>query len=156
MFLNETCKDAMNIKEFIDSIQVTIEDVEYSGAHGFAEGVARVFLRELNKLDVCKRPIHCTDVKREVFHIKGENNTWMNERSMIFKIINMITRKNMFALKDWGEANPMTKNMQSAIHDRFVSLQIACIGPYDDKVEQKEFNKIIAKIAKATMVDKKR
>jgi ribosomal protein L44E len=154
-FLNETCKDAMNINEFIDSIKVSFEDVEYSGAHGFAEGLSRIFLRELNKLDVCKRPIHCSDVKREVFHIKDENNSWENERHLIFKIINLITRKNMFILKDWSEANPLCRDTQTAIHDRFVQLQIACIGPYDDEVEQKEYNKIIAKVAKATAIKKR-
>jgi hypothetical protein len=154
-FLNETCKDAMNIKEFIDSIQVSFEDVEYSGMHGFTEGMSRIFIRELNKLDVCKRPIHCTDVKREVFHIKDENNSWENERHLIFKIINLITRKNMFILKDWSEANPLCKNTQTAIHDRFVQLQIACLGPYDDEVEKQEYGKIISKVAKATAVDKK-
>jgi hypothetical protein len=154
-FLNETCKDAMNIKEFIDSIQVSFEDVEYSGMHGFTEGMSRIFIRELNKLDVCKRPIHCTDVKREVFHIKDENNSWENERHLIFKIINLITRKNMFILKDWSEANPLCKNTQTAIHDRFVQLQIACLGPYDDEVEKQEYGKIISRVAKATAVDKK-
>jgi len=153
-FLNETCKDAMNIKEFIDSIKVSFEDVEFSGMHGFTEGVSRIFLRELNKLDVCKRPIHCSDLKREVFHIKNENNTWENERSLIFKIINLITRKNMFILKDWSEANPLCMDTQTAIHDRFVQLKIACFGPYDNEVEEKEFNKIIAKVAKATVIDK--
>jgi hypothetical protein len=155
-FLNETCKDAMNIDEFIDSIEVSFEDVEYSGKHGFAEGISRIFVRELNKLEVCKRPIHCSDLKREVFHIKTKDSRWENEQTLIFKMINLITRKNMIILKDWGEANPLTKNMQSAIHDRFVLLQIACIGPYDDKVEKKEFSKIISKIAKATVIDKKR
>jgi len=154
-FLNETCKDAMNINEFIDSIKVSFEDVEYSGMHGFTEGMSRIFLRELNKLDVCKRPIHCTDLKREVFHIKGENNSWENERSLIFKIINLITRKNMFILKDWSEANPLCMNTQTKIHDRFVKLKIACFGPYDNEVEKKEFNKIIAKVAKATAINKK-
>jgi hypothetical protein len=154
-FLNETCKDAMNIKEFIDSINVSIEDVEYSGKYGFTEGMSKIFLRELNKLDVCKRPIHCSDLKREVFHIKGENNAWENERSMIFKIINLITRKNMFILKDWSEANPQCMDTQTAIHDHFVKLKIACMGPYDNDVELKEFNKIISKIAKATVINKK-
>ena len=155
VFLNETCKDAMNITEFIDSISVNFEDVEYSGKYGFTEGVSRIFLRELNKLDVCKRPIHCSDLKREIFHIKTKDSCWENERSLIFKIINLITRKNMFILKDWSEANPLCMNTQTAIHDRFVKLKIACFGPYDDKVEQKEYNKIIAKIAKATTIDKK-
>jgi hypothetical protein len=154
-FLNETCKDAMNIHEFIDSIKVSFEDVEYSGKYGFTEGVSRIFLRELNKLDVCKRPIHCSDLKREVFHIKTKDACWENERHLMFKVINLITRKNMFILKDWSEANPLCKDTQTAIHDRFVQLQIACIGPYDNDVEQREFNKIIAKVAKATAIDKK-
>jgi hypothetical protein len=153
-FLNETCKDAMNIKEFIDSLTVSFDDVEYSGIYGFTEGMSRIFVRELNKLDVCKRPIHCSDVKREVFHIKDENNSWENERHLMFKMINLIIRKNMFILKDWSEANPQCMDTQTAIHDRFVKLQIACIGPYDNEVEEKEFNKIISKVAKATMIDK--
>jgi hypothetical protein len=154
VFLNETCKDAMNIDEFIDSIQVNFEDIEYSGIHGFTEGLSRIFLRELNKLDVCKRPIHCSDLKREVFHIKGCDNSWENERNLIFKMIKMITKKNMFMLRDWKEAHPECMNIDLPIHEKFVKISLGCMGPYDNDVEMKEFNKIISKVAKATAIQK--
>ena len=104
-FLNETCKDAMNIKDFVASLQLQLHDLEYAGENGYAAGITNIILRELKQLDVCKRPIHCSDLKREVLHIK-EDNKWERERNHFIRAIKELTRKNVCLLQEWREAHP--------------------------------------------------
>jgi hypothetical protein len=153
-FLNETCKDAMNIKEFIDSLQVHFQDLEYNGENGYAAGISNIFLRELNKLDVCKRPIHCSDSKREVFHIKNEDS-WEKERELLIKCIKQITKKNVILLADWRDAHPGCMNLDNKINDKYNKINCETMGPYLDDEELKCFNKIISSVAKATVIQKK-
>jgi hypothetical protein len=153
-FLNETCKDAMNIKEFIDSLQVHFKDLEYNGENGYAAGISSIFLRELNQMDICKRPIHCSDAKREVFHIKNEDG-WEKERELIIKCIKQITKKNVILLADWRDAHPGCMNLDNKINDKYNKINCETMGPYLDDEELRCFNKIISNIAKATVIDKK-
>jgi hypothetical protein len=153
VFLNETCKDAMNIKDFIDSLQVHFQDLEYNGVNGYAAGISNIFLRELQKLDVCKRPIHCSDVKREVFHIKNEDG-WEKERELLIKCIKQITRKNIVLLADWRDAHPGCMDLDNKINDKYNKINCETLGPYLDAEEEKCFNKIISKVAKATVINK--
>ena len=153
-FLNETCKDAMNIKDFIDSLQVHFQDLEYNGENGYADGISKIFLRELNQLDICKRPIHCSDVKREVFHIKNENS-WEKERELIIRCIKQITKKNVILLADWRNAHPGCMDLHNKINDKYNKINCETMGPYLDDEELKCFNKIISNVAKATIIDKK-
>ena len=153
-FLNETCKDAMNITEFIDSIQIHFKDLEYTGENGYAAGISNIFLRELNQLDVCKRPIHCSDAKREVFHIKS-NDSWEKERELLIKCIKQITRKNVILLADWRTAHPGCMNLDNKQNNKYNKINSGVLGSYLDEEEQKDFNKIIASVAKATIIKKK-
>jgi hypothetical protein len=154
LFLNETCKDAMNIKDFIDSLQVHFKDLEYNGENGYAAGISNIFLRELNQLDVCKRPIHCSDAKREIFHIKNEDS-WDKERELLIKCIKQITRKNVILLADWREAHPGCMDLHNKQNDQYNKINCETLGPYLDDEELKCFNKIISNVAKATVIDKK-
>ena len=99
-FLNETCKDAMNITDFVNSLQIQFSDLEKVGELGYAEGISRIFMKGLKALDVCKRPIHCTDLKREIVHIKN-NNKWEKEISLLQKAIKIITNNNINKITDW-------------------------------------------------------
>ena len=153
-FLNETCKDAMNIKDFIESIQVHFKDLEYTGENGYAAGISNIFLRELNQLDVCKRPIHCSDAKREVFHIKNEDS-WEKERELLIRCIKQITRKNVILLADWREAHPGCMDLHNRQNDKYNKINSGVLGSYLDEEEEKDFNKIIASVAKATIIKKK-
>jgi hypothetical protein len=154
-FLNETCKDAMNIKDFIESLQVHFKDLEYNGENGYAAGISNIFLRELNQLDICKRPIHCSDVKREVFHIKNEDS-WEKERELLIRCIKQITKKNVILLADWREAHPGCMDLHNKINDKYNKINCETMGPYLDNEELKCFNKIISSVAKATVIDKKK
>jgi hypothetical protein len=154
LFLNETCKDAMNITDFIDSLQVHFNDLEYNGENGYAAGISKIFLRELNQLDICKRPIHCSDVKREVFHIKNKD-CWEKERELLIKCIKQITKKNVILLSDWREAHPGCMDLYNKHNDQYNKINCETMGPYLDHEELRCFNKIISNIAKATVIDKK-
>ena len=154
VFLNEKCKDAMNITDFIDSLQPHFKDLEYNGENGYAAGISKIFLRELNQLDICKRPIHCSDVKREIFHIKNQD-TWEKERALLIKCIKQITRKNVILLADWREAHPGCMDLHNNQNDKYNKINCETMGPYLDEEELKCFNKIISNVAKATVIDKK-
>ena len=100
-FLNDTCKDAMNINDFIDSIEVTVEDLKYLGKNGYVEGITKLIMDNLEQLDVTKRPLHCSDLKREIIHIK-DNNVWDKEdknREKIKRVLIDIKRSNTIALE---------------------------------------------------------
>ena len=144
----------MNLSDFIDSIKVKFEDIEYTGENGFAAGVSRIFLQELNKLEICKRPIHCSDVKREIFHIKDQNS-WEKERKLLVKVIQQITRKNIVLLVDWRLAHPGCMEYKNIMNNKYDKINGECLGPYKDHEELRDYNRIIANVAKATMIHKK-
>jgi len=154
-FLNETCKDAMNIYQFMESIQIQLDDLDYTGENGYVAGVSRIFLRELKKLDVCKRPIHCTDVKREVFHVKNKDNHWGKERNLLITAIKEITRKNVVHLNEWREAYPGCMDYFNKKNNQYLKIQSEILGSADSEEDLKFYNKIISTVAKETMLDKK-
>jgi hypothetical protein len=110
-FLNETCKDAMNIQDFIDSIRVTFEDLNTIGNVGFVNGLSDIFIKQLRDLDVEKRPIHCTDSKRDTIYLK-EKDSWNKDdkdKTRLKQIIEKIEYKNVAALHNWCNENPDSK-----------------------------------------------
>jgi len=110
-FLNETCKDAMSIREFIENIRITFEDLITIGNTGFVNGVSDILIKQLNDLDVNKRPIHCTDAKRETIYLK-EDAAWNKddkEKTKLKQMIEKIEYKNVAALRDWCNENPDAK-----------------------------------------------
>jgi len=152
-FLNETCKDAMNITDFVNSLQIQFSDLEKVGELGYAEGISRIFMRGLKALDVCKRPVHCTDLKREIVHIKN-NNKWEKEISLLQKAIKIITNNNINKITDWKNAHPGCTDGENKLNDKYCKILYESMGPIDEEQEQKDFSKIIRNIAKCTVVDK--
>jgi len=156
VFLNEKCKDALNISEFVNSLQLQIQDLENTGEYGFAEGISRVFMRGLKELDIYKRPIHCSDLKREIIHVKSDNK-WEKEgsdRATLKKAIKQIANKNICMIPEWKKANPGCDKYDSRKNDKYLKLMVQSMGPTDEKDEEKEFNKIIRFVAKETVIDK--
>jgi len=152
-FLNETCKDAMNITDFVNSLQIQFSDIEKVGELGYAEGISRIFMRGLKALDVCKRPIHCTDLKREIVHIKN-NNQWEKEISLLQKAIKIITNNNINKITDWKNAHPGCTDGENKLNDKYCKIMYESMGPIDEEQEQRDFSKIIRNIAKCTVIDK--
>jgi hypothetical protein len=129
-FLNEQCKDALNIMDFIEQIQLKIADLDMVGRVGYTEGISKLFIRGLKELDVFKRPIHCSDLKREVLYVK-DKNAWEKDNSEKKKMktaIKFIAAKNFKQLNDWKEENPDSEDTDSKKHMDYHQIIINSMG----------------------------
>ena len=155
LFLNETCKDAMNIMDFVDSIKLQLSDLENVGKLGYVEGISNIIVKNLNDLDVTERPIHCTDKKRETIYIKDENK-WEKEnedKHKIKKVIKNVANKNIRLLQKFKEVHPDCGKSTSNFSDQYNKIIIEAMGGSGDNDSEKE-EKIIQKIAKNVTIDK--
>jgi hypothetical protein len=155
VFLNETCKDAMNIKEFVDSVQLELADLEKVGKSGYIEGISSIIIKNLNALDVEKRPIHCTDNKREVIYVKDENK-WEKEEDnnpKLRKMIKAIAHKNICMFKKFREKYPDCDRGESKKSSVFNTIVYESMGGKGDDEAAKD-TKIIHKISKHVGIDK--
>ena len=151
-FLNETCKNAMNITDFVDSIKLQLSDFMNIGEVGFIEGISNIIVKNLNSLDETVRPIHCTDQKRETFYVKDEN-IWEKEeddRNRLKKMIKSVAYKNEKLMKSYKENYPDYNDPESKRSDQYSKMVIEAM---DSKDESRE--KIIKNISKATVIKSK-
>ena len=154
-FLNETCKDALNIMDFVDSIKLQLCDLENVGKLGFVDGISKIIVQNLNSLDENMRPVHCTDTKREVMYVKDEDK-WEKENDnnpKIRKVIKHVTHKNTKLLKDFKTKYQGCEKSDSQYSDKYDKLIIEAFGGKGDNDEEKE-NKIIKNIAKNVNIEK--
>jgi len=154
-FLNETCKDAMSITDFVNSIKLQLTDLENVGKIGYVEGISNIINTNLKALDITQRPIHCSDKKREVLYIKDENK-WEKEdydKKKIRKAIKQIAHKNSMLISKFKEVYPDCGKSISKYSDQYNKLIIEAMGGSGDNDVDKE-NKIIKNIAKTTLIDK--
>ena len=150
-FLNETCKNAMNITDFVDSIKLQLNDLIDVGEVGYVEGISKIIVKNLNNLDETIRPIHCTDKKRETMYIKdeGEWNKEDDNKTKLKKVINKVADKNIRLLPAFREKYPEYKNSSSKVSDKYDKMVIEVMETDNDKKE-----KIIKKISNATIINK--
>jgi Txe/YoeB family toxin of Txe-Axe toxin-antitoxin module len=153
-FLNETCKDAMNIMDFVESIQLQLSDLEKVGEIGYVEGISNIIVKNLNALDVTQRPVHCTDKKRETIYIKDEDK-WEKdeEKNKIRKVIKKVATKNARLIQKFKEKHPDYNEYHSKYSTQYHKLIIESFGGSGDNDLEKE-DKIIRNIAKNIVVDK--
>jgi len=155
VFLNETCKDAMNIMDFVDSLKIQLTDLENVGKLGFVEGISNIIVKNLKALDVHKRPVHCSDSKREVMYIKDEDK-WEKENEdklKLRKVIKKIAHKNSRLIPQFKEKHPDCGKSDSKFADQYNKLIIEAMGGSGNEDIDNE-NKIIKKIAKEVIIDK--
>ena len=155
VFLNEHCKDAMNIMDFVDSLKLQLADLEIVGKLGYVEGISNIIVKNLKALDVHKRPVHCSDSKREVMYIKDEDK-WEKEneeKNKLRKVIKKIANKNSRLLPQFKEKHPDCGKSDSKYSDQYNKLIIEAMGGSGDNDLEKE-DKIIRKIAKEVTIDK--
>jgi len=155
VFLNETCKNAMNITDFVDSLQLQLSDLEKVGEIGYIEGISSIIIKKLNTLDVTERPIHCTDKKRETMYIKDEDK-WEKEDEKhvkMHKMVRKVANKNINLISEFQQLHPDWKKCSSKYSDQFNKIVIESMGGKGDNDYEKE-EKIIKKIAKEVFVDK--
>ena len=150
-FLNETCKDAMNIQEFLENIRITFQDLLMIGNSGFVNGVSDIFIKQLRDLEITKRPLHCTDIKRETIHFK-EDDIWNKDNTDNSKLKNIISKveyKNVVALKQWCNENPdaFVNNTDNNLLKDKIYLQTL-------QGDERSREKIIKNISKEIIIDK--
>ena len=154
-FLNETCKDAMNIMDFVDSIKLQLSDLESVGKLGYIEGISKIIVSNLNSLDETKRPVHCADSKREVMYVKDDNK-WEKEsadKTKLRNAIKRVTQHNTKLLKEFRIKYPGCDKSDSKYSTKYDKLTLEAFGGKGDDYEGKE-NKIIRNIAKNVIIDK--
>jgi hypothetical protein len=155
-FLNETCKDAMNINEFVSSIKVNLEELENTGRQGYIEGISSIILKRLNKLEQHFRPLHCSDLKREVFYIK-ENNEWKKEnenKTILTKAIKVISNENMKQIKCWRDKYPDCTDADSKKNNLYLKIVSNSMNGSTMDESSKNIEKIISNVAKEVIINK--
>jgi len=152
VFLNETCKNAMNFSDFVNNIQISYEDLENNARLGFVNGISKIFLDNLNQLDISERPIHCTDVKRETMYIK-DDNTWTKhtDDSKLQKAIQSVSYNSMGKLAKWKQENPDYTNADSEFSQRCLVIQKNTLAGSERGVY---YPKVIHVLARETVVEK--
>jgi len=154
-FLNETCKDAMNIMDFVDSIKLQLSDLEKVGEIGYVEGITNIIVDNLKSLDITQRPVHCTDKKREVLYIKDENK-WTKEdeeKNKIRNVIKRVAHKNIRMLPEFRVKHPDCNKSISRYSDQYNKIVVEAMGGSGNNDTEKE-DKIIKNITKNVMIDK--
>jgi hypothetical protein len=153
-FLNETCKNAMNIKDFVDSLEIKSNELEDLGKLGYVQGISNIFIRGLKELDETERPLHCTDKKRETLYIKDING-WEKdsfEKTRVKKIIKDISNKNFKRIPDWKQENPLSEDITSKKHMEYMQILNQVMGSITPEDEQ-GINKIIRNVVNHVCID---
>jgi hypothetical protein len=154
-FLNETCKNAMNIMDFVDSIKIQLTDIESIGELGFVNGMSKLIIKNLKALDENMRPVHCSDPKRESLYVK-DANVWEKEdpeNKKMKKAIKYISHKNICAIPEWKSKYPDCIYSDSKKSNQYNHIVIESMGgPGDNDMEKAD--KIVKKIAKEVTIDK--
>jgi len=151
VFLNEECKDAMNMSEFINSIQLKLSDLENIGNQGYIEGVSNIIITHLNKTEMYKRPVHCSDAKREILYVKEENK-WEKEgpdNKKMKRAVLGLEKKNFLMLNQWKEKYPKCMDSESTQSDAYMKLISKVMNGDEENI-----NKVIKKVAKEVVIAK--
>lgn len=155
-FLNEQCKDALNMSDFLHSICVDISDLEHTGRAGFVEGISKLLLKNLRALDQSKRPIHCSDLKRETLYIK-DNNKWEkddDEKLKLKKVIKEIAHENIKKIADWTKLYPECRDPESRKNDVFLKIVSNSMSGGSEEETEKNLNNIVRNIAREVVIEK--
>ena len=155
-FLNETCKDAMNIQDFINSLQLTTKDFENTGKVGFIDGISQIIINKLNSVDTTERPMHCTDSKRETMYIK-DDNVWNKEddsKTKFKRVVNQIANKNLQQLTQWKQENPDCITLDTKENIEYRQYYKAALGARTNEEHDKFFEKIKRNVLKEIVVNK--
>lgn len=156
VFLNETCKDAMNIMDFANSLQLQLTDLENIGSIGYIDGITNIIVKNLKALDISKRPLHCSDLKREILYIKDQDK-WSKEnedKDRIRQAIKHIAHKNIKMIPEWKEQHPEYSRDDGHTNDQYLKIIMQSMGGSDKKEDTVYENKIISKVAKVVTIGK--
>ena len=159
VFLQEKCKGAINMSDFVNTLNIEMNDLEMVGKIGYVEGISRIIVNELSRLDIYTRPIHCTDTKRETIYIK-DSDKWTRDtetKEYTKKVIEKVANKNLNKIPEWKRKNPRAEIMDTKEHELNMSIMIQSLGGLGgtskDKTEKNQ-EKIIKLITKEIYVNK--
>jgi acetolactate synthase regulatory subunit len=156
LFLNETCKNAMNMSDFIENISISLEDLEETGRIGYAEGISKLFIKNLNNLEVTDRPIHCSDSKRDTLYVKNEN-VWKKEDEnnvIITNAIKEVAKKNSMQIGEWRKKYPEYNDPDSRDSDKYQKMILNAMPGSSKRECDNNYAKIIHNIAKSVVIQK--
>jgi len=156
-FLNETCKNALNIMDFVNQLQVGVKELEETGRLGFTDGISKIFINGLNELDISQRPVHCCDFKREILYIKNDDqwNKENEDKSLLTNAIKHIVHKNIKQIPLWQQAHPEYNNPDSKQNDKYNKLIYNVMSGSTKEEQQQNIYKIIKNVTKEVVIDKK-
>jgi hypothetical protein len=155
-FLNEECKDALNISEFVSSIKVELEDLEATGRLGYVEGVSRIMNKNLKELDINKRPIHCSDLKREVLYIKNDDQ-WTKEddaKPILKKAIKQVAFENIKKIGEWRSKYPGCTDSESRKNDLYLKIVGNAMSGLTTEEQLSNIDKIVSRVAKEAVINR--
>jgi hypothetical protein len=155
-FLNEQCKDALNIDEFVDSIKMNLSDLENFAHLGYADGVSNIFSKGIKELGVHLRPIHCSDSKRETLYIKN-NDEWIKEtddKPLITKAIKKVAFKNIKQINEWVKENPACKDPRTKKYDRYNKIVMNAMSGVTEEEQKTNIEKIVKNVTKSVAIEK--
>ena len=156
MYLNETCKDALNIMDFVNQLKIGLKELEETGRLGFANGISKIFIDGLKQIDINNRPVHCSDSKRETLYIKS-NNEWNKEdgeRKILTSALKHVANKNIKQISEWTKVHPDYNNSDSKENDKFLQIVSEAMSGSTQDETIKNYNKIIKNIVKETVIEK--
>ena len=156
VFLNETCKDAINMSDFVNQLQVSLSDLETTGRLGYAEGISKVFIKNLNNIDYTDRPIHCCDSKRETLYIK-EDNKWSKDdenKSGLTKAIKLVAHKNIKQISEWQKLHPDFSDPESKQNDKYMQIVLNSMSGSTKEESDKNYEKIAKNVIKEVVIEK--
>ena len=155
-YLNDTCKDAINIFDFTKSIGLKLTDLEYTSKYGFVAGITNILLRGLKEIDVNKRPFNCSDIKREIIYVK-DNGVWEKDdenKSKMVKAIKQISHRNFLQIEEWRNKNPSSRDVESKKNTEYLYIMREVLGGPTTNNDANSYNKIIRNIMKEILIDK--
>ena len=155
-FLNEQCKDAINMSDFIENIELDMEDLTETGRLGYVGGISRILVNKLQELDIYKRPLHCTDMKRETLYIR-ENDEWSkehNSKEKLQEIVEKVSNKNCRTIKQWTDEHPEYNTFDSPENMEYIKLTQAVLGGFGEQETRQFRDKILRSVIKEVMINK--
>jgi hypothetical protein len=156
VFLNETCKDAMNITDFVSSIKMELDDLEHVGRTGYIQGISNILIKNLNNIEQHLRPLHCSDFKREILYIK-DNNKWTKDtenKPILTNAIKLIANQNIKQINKWVQQYPDCVKSDSKKNDLYLKIVSNSMNGSTKEESDKNINKIITNVAKNVTINK--
>jgi len=157
VYLNETCKNAMTVNQFLDYLEPTIEELEATAHLGYVEGISRIIMRGFKNLEECDLPFHCTDLKREHIYVKNPDDEWVEEKDekpLLLRFIKEVARKNFNNISAWQKQNPNWASYHSKQNDMFMKILNNSVSGATEEEQQANYEKIMKNIMKNTVIDK--